>query len=254
MRSSRFQKALAVLAMTVSLAWALGPSNAAAQGHAGHAGHAGHGAPAAHDPHSAAAEQAPTQKSPHGGQLTRTARHTAEVVYHPRETRVYLYGMTGDPVAVKGIQGEMAMQVRGSDEVLRVPLKEAAQPAGSKGQGYLTAAVDVSRIRDGDMTVTMELTGLADEREPKVHFNQTFALFKARAKVAVAALTQADRAGIGRQQVCPVTGGRLGGMGTPVKVLVDGRPLYLCCGGCLAKVRANPEHYLAVATKPRADQ
>ena len=37
---------------------------------------------------------------------------------------------------------------------------------------------------------------------------------------------------IARQKVCPVTDEPLGSMGRPVKVMVEGRPLFLCCKAC----------------------
>ncbi len=37
-------------------------------------------------------------------------------------------------------------------------------------------------------------------------------------------------------------------MGDPIKVLIDGHPLYLCCRGCVAKVKKNPAAYLPKAT------
>lgn len=57
------------------------------------------------------------------------------------------------------------------------------------------------------------------------------------------------RAGIARQRVCPVTGAALGSMGDPVKLLVGGQPLYLCCKGCLSKVQSNPLGYLQKANQ-----
>lgn len=34
------------------------------------------------------------------------------------------------------------------------------------------------------------------------------------------------------QQICPVSGGKLGSMGTPVKVKVGEETVFLCCKGC----------------------
>jgi Cu(I)/Ag(I) efflux system membrane fusion protein len=47
------------------------------------------------------------------------------------------------------------------------------------------------------------------------------------------------------QQNCPVTGARLGSMGDPVSVQVEGRTIRVCCAGCLPKLQANPATYLA---------
>jgi hypothetical protein len=41
------------------------------------------------------------------------------------------------------------------------------------------------------------------------------------------------------QGVCPVTGKRLGSMGTPVRVVVKGRVVFLCCQGCEGAVEAR---------------
>ena len=70
---------------------------------------------------------------------------------------------------------------------------------------------------------------------------------KAKPQLTLVAFDQSDQAGIARQRVCPVTGAALGSMGGPIKVLVGGQPLYLCCKGCLGKVQSDPEAYLRKA-------
>jgi hypothetical protein len=72
---------------------------------------------------------------------------------------------------------------------------------------------------------------------------------KAKLPVIEAAIGKDDKALIERQKVCPVSGEKLGGMGDPVKLLVDGHPVYLCCEGCVAKVKHDPETYLRKALK-----
>ncbi len=58
-------------------------------------------------------------------------------------------------------------------------------------------------------------------------------------------LTDADKAQIEIQKVCLVAGEPLGSMGTPLKVNVSGRDVFLCCEGCREAVLKNPEKYLA---------
>lgn len=70
---------------------------------------------------------------------------------------------------------------------------------------------------------------------------------KAKLQVTEAAVGKDDKALIARQKVCPVSGEKLGGMGDPIKLLVDGHPVYLCCPGCVAKVKHDPETYLRKA-------
>jgi Cu(I)/Ag(I) efflux system membrane fusion protein len=52
-----------------------------------------------------------------------------------------------------------------------------------------------------------------------------------------------------RQKVCPVADMPLGSMGIPVKVLVEGRTVFLCCEGCRERLLAEPDKYLAKLTE-----
>jgi hypothetical protein len=47
---------------------------------------------------------------------------------------------------------------------------------------------------------------------------------------------------------------RLGSMGTPVKVVISGKPVFLCCEGCREKALADPDGTLAKAEKLKADK
>lgn len=47
------------------------------------------------------------------------------------------------------------------------------------------------------------------------------------------------------QTTCPVTSKRLGSMGPPVRVVVKGREVFLCCDGCEGPIKADPDKYLA---------
>ena len=67
-----------------------------------------------------------------------------------------------------------------------------------------------------------------------------------RPKITVTTTTQADAAGIAAQMVCPVMDEPLGGMGTPIKVVVGDRPIFLCCKGCIKKLKAEPAKYVAM--------
>ncbi len=58
-------------------------------------------------------------------------------------------------------------------------------------------------------------------------------------------LTAEDKALAAKQKVCPVTGEPLDSMGGPVKVVVNGRTVFVCCEGCETPLRKNPAKYLA---------
>ncbi len=66
---------------------------------------------------------------------------------------------------------------------------------------------------------------------------------------ALAELSEADRAVAEKQKVCPVSGKPLGSMGKPFKVTLEGRVVFLCCQGCEAELKKDPQKYLAKLPK-----
>jgi hypothetical protein len=62
---------------------------------------------------------------------------------------------------------------------------------------------------------------------------------------AFASLSQEDRAAAEKQKICPVSDEPLGSMGTPIKVTVKGRDVFLCCVGCTKPIEEDPDKYLA---------
>ena len=61
----------------------------------------------------------------------------------------------------------------------------------------------------------------------------------------MAALSEADRAAALAQKICPVSDEALGSMGTPIKVTVKDRDVFICCEACREKLEASPDEYLA---------
>ena len=56
------------------------------------------------------------------------------------------------------------------------------------------------------------------------------------------------------QGVCPVTGSKLGTMGAPVLVEIEGRKVYTCCEACVPRLKAEPARYLARLSAAPSDQ
>ncbi len=75
-----------------------------------------------------------------------------------------------------------------------------------------------------------------------------------RPEITVATATAADAALIKRQAKCPVMDELLGSMGQPIKVMVGDKPIFLCCKGCIKKIKAEPAKYLAMVYPERADR
>ena len=61
------------------------------------------------------------------------------------------------------------------------------------------------------------------------------------------ALSAEDQALADAQKICPVSGEELGGedMGPPVKEMVKGEPVFLCCKACVKKLHSDEDKYLA---------
>ena len=72
------------------------------------------------------------------------------------------------------------------------------------------------------------------------------------AKVAAvfAGLSVEDRKLVAAQQYCPILpANKLGSMGKPVKLLIDGQVVFVCCPGCKDEALANPKETLAKVEK-----
>jgi Cu(I)/Ag(I) efflux system membrane fusion protein len=54
-------------------------------------------------------------------------------------------------------------------------------------------------------------------------------------------LPEEDRQPARAQAMCPVTEAALGSMGVPVKITLRGKPVYLCCKGCIGKAKRDPD-------------
>jgi Cu(I)/Ag(I) efflux system membrane fusion protein len=72
----------------------------------------------------------------------------------------------------------------------------------------------------------------------------------ATADAALSALSPEDRKLAETQRFCPVLGTRLGAMGTPLKVVLEGRTVFLCCIGCKDKALADPAGTLRKLDNP----
>jgi membrane fusion protein, copper/silver efflux system len=69
---------------------------------------------------------------------------------------------------------------------------------------------------------------------------------RAAASESPAAALPTQRASLtaAEQKNCPVTEAKLGSMGDPIPVLVEGRQVWTCCAACPPKLKAHPAKYL----------
>lgn len=93
------------------------------------------------------------------------------------------------------------------------------------------------------------------EKGARVNPQATLAKVEKMKKVnaALAKLATADRPIAEAQRYCAVQSkSDLGSMGTPIKVVLEGTPVFLCCGGCKKAALANPKATLAAVGKLKA--
>jgi membrane fusion protein, copper/silver efflux system len=72
----------------------------------------------------------------------------------------------------------------------------------------------------------------------------------AKQTAVLARLPEADRKLVESQQYCPILpDNKLGSMGEPVKLMINGQPVFVCCAGCKKQAMDNPEETLAKVAK-----
>jgi hypothetical protein len=76
---------------------------------------------------------------------------------------------------------------------------------------------------------------------------------EAKIQAALAKLPEADRKLAETQKFCPVLEtSRLGSMGIPIKLMLDGQLVFICCEGCREEALANPQATLAKVKRSAA--
>ena len=107
----------------------------------------------------------------------------------------------------------------------------------------------------GDYVHATKQTGGGEKTEP-TSANATYPEKKLDPKIAEAlsSLNKEDRTLVESQKYCAImTDKLLGSMGTPLKVEVNGEPVFLCCKGCKAKALRDADATLATVAKLRSE-
>ena len=69
---------------------------------------------------------------------------------------------------------------------------------------------------------------------------------EATVSASLAALSVGDRKLVESQRTCPILdGNRLGSMGVPIKLILEGKPAFVCCKGCVKQAQADAKKTLA---------
>lgn len=107
----------------------------------------------------------------------------------------------------------------------------------------------------GLMVSAMAVSAVADDKHEKHgdgHGDHDHAAMQAEKNIsdALKSMPPGDLKQALAQRFCPIMErSRLGAMGTPIKVMVEGKPLFVCCKGCSAKAQTHGKHTLAKVRK-----
>lgn len=113
--------------------------------------------------------------------------------------------------------------------------------------------VILSGVEQGEQVATrgnflidsqMQLAGNPSLIDPAKAAPRADAALEGELLAALASLSPEDRRLVQLQRTCPVSDYQLGAMGPPIKVDVNGTPVFLCCEGCREELLAHPEKYL----------
>jgi membrane fusion protein, copper/silver efflux system len=88
--------------------------------------------------------------------------------------------------------------------------------------------------------------GAASRAQPSSPSSSVTVAGSTEGRSPLAKLDRGDRLLAERQKICPVTRKALGSMGTPTRLVVADRVVFLCCDGCKDALEAEPARYLAV--------
>ena len=102
------------------------------------------------------------------------------------------------------------------------------------------AAFDTKQLRDRETPMTLDLSNLADRKQPTASFSPVFTPQRIRPYVAPVMLRKVDEPAVLRHASAQSAAKRLGSHGRVVKILIGEYPLYLCGEECLPAVRQDP--------------
>ncbi len=120
-----------------------------------------------------------------------------------------------------------------------------------------------SGVRQGELVATrgnflidsqMQLAGNPSLIDPSALDTTVDEAMPPEMIAALSKLSPEDRLLVVEQTICPVANLRLGMMGTPLKVEVNGETVFICCERCRQNLLAEPDKYLTkLAAMPRKE-
>ena len=174
------------------------------------------------------------ETGPHGGLLQLVGAHRVETVLVPKGIMFMILDQHGKAVAAPDAGGTVKLRVGDSAKEYLYQLRTLKNQAIGVG-------VDLSKVMAYDLHMEVQLTNVGVE---PLSFHVIGRLADDQLSDAVL---------ISLQGTCPVSGKPLGSMGTPPKIMVDGKALFVCCAGCSSKVQSSPDQYFTKVYTARGE-
>jgi hypothetical protein len=187
---------------------------------------------------------------PHAGEYLASESNYFEIVYMPLQTRIYLYDRKFRPRSAQVVRARMTLQLPQENVARQIPFQFVPMPAQATEQDYVFAPFDIRPLQDKETSITFEFFSQANSATFTPHYPR----FSIRPYVVRAALAAADQDAITRQDICPVTGAKLGSRGQVVKLYVAEFPLFVSGEDCIAAVKENPQKFLPRPMMPNPGQ
>ena len=151
----------------------------------------------------------------------------------------------------EGVLVELGPRMTGPDKGVYYPVIRGLSP----GDRVVTAGsflIDAeTRLTAGASSTYFGASGGPQGTEARSAVTAAAALTEdedAKVKAALGKLSTPDNRIAEAQEYCAISyDNRLGSMGVPVKVMLKGQPVFLCCAGCKAQAEAHPTETLQQA-------
>ena len=180
-------------------------------------------------PRAEAADPVPTPVEEDVIQLQLQDGNRCDVRIDDGRLRLSIRDAFGERLSSKGIRGRLAIHRHDTPRIYRFDL----YPQSSH---ELVLSSDISKHLREASSMELQIYGLHSDR-----YRATTAEWKPKPSSP----EEHGRPQHLVQTHCPVTGFKLGSMGTPVSVSVENVTVQLCCAGCTSKFKDHSETYLA---------
>lgn len=162
---------------------------------------------------------------PNGGTIHKVGDYNVETVIREKGIMFTVLSTDAKQLDVSKASGKLSLRVGDN-------AKEYAYDLKPLKNGAIGVGVNLSKVVSHDLHLNVQLQGITSSAIE----------FHAMGRVGEDGLS--DALLISLQGTCPVSGQSLGSMGKPPKVQLGDKALFVCCAGCVDKLKKSSDEYL----------